>query len=337
MTCQSSSVATACCPACAQRHAACNIADGFLYGRYLLRQPQRQKLVEIARRLLASPRAALRTPVRLVAHLDAQEFRQGRFHLAQRRATEAARALRQLLERLKPNSSARFRLVVVVARRFQPAGRLPAQNRRVEVCLPHHPAHLGAGPVALVRFGLVIRPLPGTIRGELESDVARRRAAYTQLVKDCLNKVGQGLVKGSRASEIGTFAWQVELEVPAQEAENHNLYAGNLYRDKVGDALRQCLGQNWIVEIEGSGGPASVAGLPGKTRKPDIVITQRKTSKGGKMAQFYVESKLGRSPVTHYQKQTDAHNQKYRGIPTVYVRSARGVGAKNVKPRKVNK
>jgi hypothetical protein len=332
MTCNLTPVTAACCPACAQRHAACNIADGFLYGRYLLRPPQRQKLVDIAQRLLASPPRPARTPVRLVAHLDGQEFRQGRFHLAQRRAIETARALRQLLERLQPNSSGRFRLVLAVARRFRPVGRRAEQNRRVEVCLPPAPARPSAGPATLVRFGLAIVPLRAALTGELESDVAQRRKQYQLLVQKCLAQVGSGVLHGSTASELapGALAWQVALEVPDLQTENPNLRAGDYFRDRVGQQLRQCLGNNWKVEIEDNSGRTHVPGLPGRIRKHDIVLTQLKPGQGAKPAQFYVETKLGSSRLTKYQKKTDDYNQQHRGIPTLVVRSSKRQNAKTV-------
>jgi OmpA family/Family of unknown function (DUF5995) len=140
---------------------------GFAFDKSDLGPPQQNKIIALARQILAR---AIRA-VRLVGHTDpvgTPDYNRG---LGQRRAEAVRRALLATLERMRPGSAASVAVTVESSGETQLKDRGPteperARNRRVEVFLP------GTPPLPACRFDIRNAPV-------IEREAARRTLALS--------------------------------------------------------------------------------------------------------------------------------------------------------------
>ena len=118
----------------------CAVLDNFEFDKDRVRPIHQARIIEIARRIIASQTTA--QPVRsvqIVGHTDPVGTDTYNLNLGHRRAEQVRRHLRETMERIRPGSAGSVTFAVETRGETQPISTDPARNRRVDICLPTRP------------------------------------------------------------------------------------------------------------------------------------------------------------------------------------------------------
>lgn len=115
----------------------CEVLNKFAFDSDAVTQEHEPKLTQIACCILASQKTA--NPIKLVSlvgHTDDVGTDEFNLDLGRRRAESVKSSLQAKLDAIMPGSSAGVTILTDTRGESQPASKDPAQNRRVQVCLP---------------------------------------------------------------------------------------------------------------------------------------------------------------------------------------------------------
>ena len=122
----------------------CEVLDGFEFDKDAVRPIHQSRLIEIARRVVASQSTSQPIgAIRLIGHTDPVGSAAYNLTLGRRRADQVRARLSELIDQLQRGLSAKIAFTVDTRGETQPISSDPVKNRRVEICLEIKPKPVG--------------------------------------------------------------------------------------------------------------------------------------------------------------------------------------------------